>query len=144
MPQRYGGFTHFIKVSFSTIFNVSTNGHAVKRCFMSLPCEWALVAALGRTSVLHLLPDPRQSAHQAVYICVCVFRSVQDSLQILGNISLILIFFSSQPTPTSRFIQGYLGAVTSAVSIAVCSFSILYILILTLIIHCYSVKNIIQ
>lgn len=62
----------------------------------------------------------------SVCVCVCLsaFRSVQDSLQILGNVSLMQILFSSQPTPTSRFIQGYLGAVTSAVSIAVCSFSV--------------------
>lgn len=72
---------YFIKVSFSTVFNVSADGHAVKQCFMSLPCEWALVAALGRTSALHLLLDLRLLACQAVYFHV--FRSVQDSLQLM-------------------------------------------------------------
>lgn len=82
---------HFIKVSFSTVFHVGADGFAVKRCFISLPCEWALVAALGRTSVLHLLLDPRMSTRQAVYICL--FRRLQDILQIHGNVISMLMFF---------------------------------------------------
>lgn len=34
------------------------------------------------------------------------------------------IFFPAQPTPTSKFLQGYIGAVTSAVSLAVSAFVI--------------------
>ena len=33
-----------------------------------------------------------------------------------------------QPTPTSRFIIGYIGAVTSAVGIAVCIRSVLFLM----------------
>lgn len=38
--------------------------------------------------------------------------------------NVVTLFVFLQPTPTSKFIQGYAGAVTSAVSIAVSGFKI--------------------